>query len=94
MALLQLKYVNSFIDRHGRRRYYLRRPGCKAVPLPGLPGSSEFMDAYQTAFATEITSKSEIGVSRTAPGTINALVTSAASQTHENAAVPANGSIT
>ena len=49
MALMRLRYVNEFRDRHGKRRFYFRRPGLKNVPLPGLPGSAEFMDAYQAA---------------------------------------------
>jgi integrase len=52
MARIKLRYVNEFIDRHGKVRYYFRRPGSRSVPLPGLPGSIEFMDAYQTALAT------------------------------------------
>ena len=40
-----LKYLHSYKDRHGRRRYYFRRHG-KNTALPGLPGSREFMDAY------------------------------------------------
>jgi hypothetical protein len=28
---------------------YFRKPGRKAVPLPGVPGSTEFMAAYQAA---------------------------------------------
>jgi hypothetical protein len=39
-------------DRHGKRRQYLRRPGCKSIPLPGAWGSPEFMAAYQAAIAT------------------------------------------
>ena len=38
MARIRLKHVNAFRDRHGRLRYYFRRPGFKSVPLPGLPG--------------------------------------------------------
>jgi integrase len=48
------KHVHSWIDnRHGlcRARYYFRRRGCKQVPLPGLPGSVEFEQAYQAALA-------------------------------------------
>ena len=32
-------------------RYYFRRRGTKAIPLPGLPGSEEFMAAYAAALA-------------------------------------------
>jgi hypothetical protein len=36
------KYVQGFIDRHGKARFYFRRPGFKSVSLPGLPWSPEF----------------------------------------------------
>lgn len=51
MTRIRLKYVNEYRDRHGRVRRYFRRPGCRAIPLPGLPGSIEFMQAYQAALA-------------------------------------------
>jgi hypothetical protein len=51
MARIRLRYVNEFIDRHGKDRYYFRRPGSRSVKLPGIPGSIEFMAAYQAAFA-------------------------------------------
>jgi integrase len=51
MTRIKLKYVNEYVDRHGKIRRYFRRPGCRAVPLPGLPGSIEFMSAYQAALA-------------------------------------------
>ena len=65
--------MNAFRDRHGRLRHYFRRPGCKSVALPGLPGSVEFMEAYQAALAGETTPRTEIGARRTKPGTIAAL---------------------
>jgi integrase len=43
------RYTEGYIDRHGKPRFYLRRPGAKRVPLPGLPWSPEFMGAYQAA---------------------------------------------
>ena len=46
-GVIRLKYVHAFRDRAGRMRYYFRRHG-KRSPLPGLPGSGEFMDAYST----------------------------------------------
>ena len=52
MARIRLQYVNGFANRdrnNARVRYYFRRPGKKAIPLPGLPGSDEFMRAYQAA---------------------------------------------
>ena len=38
-------HVNGFIDRYGRARYYVRRPGHKNVRLPGLPWSPELTEA-------------------------------------------------
>ena len=45
------KYVQGFIDRHGKARFYFRRAGFKTVSLPGLPWSPEFMSAYERACA-------------------------------------------
>jgi integrase len=76
MAVVKLKYVNGFANRdrrNGRMRYYFRRRGEKAIPLPGVPGSEEFMAAYAMALAA-IPVSLEIGASRTLPGGINALV--------------------
>jgi integrase len=52
MTRIKLRYVNEYRDRHGRVRRYFRRPGSRGVKLPGLPGSIEFMAAYQSALAT------------------------------------------
>ena len=43
------KYVQSFVDQHGKRRLYLRRPGMKKTPLPGPLWSPAFMIAYESA---------------------------------------------
>jgi integrase len=67
------KYVQGFIDRHGRPRFYFRRPGIKRMPLPGLPWSPAFMEAYETALAGQ---SLQIGSARTKPGTIRALAVS------------------
>ena len=72
MTAIRLKHVNAFRDRHGRRRYYFRQPGCKAIALPGLPGSEEFMSAYQAALAA-LPAK-QIGASQTKTGTLNAAI--------------------
>lgn len=79
MAQIRLKYVNSFGNRsrkNKRVRYYFRRRGGKAIPLPGSPGSEEFMTAYSAALAsvTKASTSGEIGERRTQPGTIDALV--------------------
>jgi hypothetical protein len=49
MATIKLKHVNTFRDRYGNLRHYARVPGRKTVPLPGKPGSAEFMAAYAPA---------------------------------------------
>jgi hypothetical protein len=77
MARIKLKHVNAFANRNrksGRVRYYFRRSGFKAVPLPGLPGSEEFNAAYAAALATVPNASTAIGASKTNPGTISALV--------------------
>jgi integrase len=73
MTRIRLQFVNEFRDRHGKVRRYLRRPGCKAIPLQGLPGSAEFMAAYQAALAGMAPQK-QIGETRTIAGTLHALV--------------------
>jgi integrase len=74
LANLRLKFVHAFKDRHGKRRYYFRRPGFKRAPLPGLPGSAEFMEADQAALAGEIAPRIEIGAARSKPGSVEAAV--------------------
>ena len=64
-------YVHGFIDRHGKPRFYFRRPGFKRNPLPGLPYSPEFMAAYDVAKAGE---RKEIGLTRNRPGSVAAAV--------------------
>src|SRR5215475_10370322 len=49
MTQIRLAYVHEYRDRHGRLRRYVRRPGSRRVALPGLPGSPEFMQAYEDA---------------------------------------------
>lgn len=71
MTLLRLRYVHRFRDRHGRIRHYARVPGQKQVPLPGAPGSEEFMAAYAAALAAE---PMPIGSSRSKPGSVSSLI--------------------
>jgi len=51
MTRIKLKYVHEYRDRHGKLRRYVRRPGSRRVALPGLPGSPDFMRAYQDAIS-------------------------------------------
>ena len=70
------KYTHEFADvETGKVRYYLRMPGRKRVPLPGLPWSPEFMAAREAAMKGDWVTP-EIGASRTKPGTLNAAIVS------------------
>src|SRR5215467_4938523 len=78
VSRIRLRYVNAFANRNRKNervRYYFRRRGQKAIPLPGLPGSDEFMAAYAAAL-NMVPEPVEVGASRTLPGTINALCVS------------------
>lgn len=68
------RYVHAFTDRHGKPRFYFRRPGVKRVPLPGLPYSPDFMAAHEALMQGEPPPKLDIGASRTKPGTLNAVL--------------------
>lgn len=65
------KFVQGFVDRHGKPRFYFRRPGFDRVPLPGLPWSSEFMAGYHEAMAEK--PAPHIGSDRVIPRSIRAL---------------------
>src|SRR6516225_3551300 len=67
------KFVQGFLDRHGKPRWYFRRLGFKRTPLPGLPWSPEFMAAYEDALAGQLV---QVGSTRVKPGTIRALAIS------------------
>jgi hypothetical protein len=74
MTKIKLQFVHEYIDRHGKVRRYFRRPGFKTKTLKGLPGSDEFMAAYQSALAES--APLEIGAGRFDPKSIDALITS------------------
>jgi integrase len=69
MTRIRLKFVQAWVDRQGRVHRYFRRPGYPRVRLPGLPGSAEFMRAYESAMdAPQI----EIGAAkRSKPGSVS-----------------------
>lgn len=71
MTSFKLPYIHEFRDRHGKVRRYFRRAGSARRPLPGTPGSPEFMDAYQRA----LTGIPALPQSRYGDGTIGALWT-------------------
>ena len=75
MAKIKLRYVKSYINRHRKVDHYFRRRGQKLVRLPGLPGSDEFMLAYNTALGAPVAqAKIEPGATRTKPGTVAAII--------------------
>jgi len=78
MATIKLDNIQAFTDRHGRRRHYYRRKGLKRIPLPGDPGSAEFMAAYAEAKALDPCLSDGVRAAaeakRVQPRSINALV--------------------
>jgi integrase len=66
------KHVHSYVDRHGRARFYYRRKGHKLTALPGLPWSPQFMQAYERA-ASGVTTE-PIGSRLIKAGTIKHLI--------------------
>ena len=71
MSKISLPYIHQYRDRHGRVRRYVRRPGLPQAPLPGAPGSPEFMAAYQAAVSRGV----PVRPSKHGSGTFGALVT-------------------
>jgi integrase len=52
MTRVRLRHVTADRDRHGNVRYYFRKRGLKSkIRLPALPGSEEFMRAYEALLA-------------------------------------------
>ena len=67
MSKLHLRYVQSFGGYH-----YFRRRGWARIPLPGVVGSAEFMEAYQQALAAAPVA---VGASkRSKPGSVSAAI--------------------
>jgi integrase len=76
MTRFRLKYCHEFIDRTGKLRRYVRPPDAKrATPLPGAPGSAEFMRVYHEALATGAT-PTQVGAARTLRGSVSAAIVS------------------
>lgn len=68
---IKLAYIHRFKDRHGKVRFYFRR-GTQRTAIPGVPGSREFMTAYQAA----LEGSPPPPVSKAAPGSMAALAAS------------------
>jgi integrase len=69
---LRIKFVQAWVE-NGLARHYFRRRGQPRVQLPGLPGSPEFMAAYQAAFSAAPTA---VGASRSKAGSVSAAIAS------------------
>jgi hypothetical protein len=69
---LRIRYVQAWVE-NGLARHYFRRRGQPRVQLPGLPGSPEFMAAYQAAFSAAPTA---IGATRSKAGSVAAAIAS------------------
>jgi integrase len=67
---LVLPYIKSYRDSTGAMRRYFRKRGCKAVPLPGVPGSADFMRAYESALGEPAPAHGP----RQGPGSVGALI--------------------
>ncbi|MET0530861.1 MAG: tyrosine-type recombinase/integrase [Microvirga sp.] len=68
---MRLKYVDRFVDRHGKERLYFRRPGGQRTPMPGALGSPKFVEAYAAALAAKPGNKAPPDAG--APGTFRRL---------------------
>lgn len=75
MTKIRLQYVHEYCDRHGKVRRYFRKRGFGQITFPGLPGSEEFMAAYQEALDGQLPRMS-IGAGRSKQGSIDALIAS------------------
>ena len=72
MSRIKLRYIKAWVDKKTGKAYWrFRRRGYKEVTLPSIPGSAEFMAAYQEALGQ---SPIEIGAKLTRVGSINATI--------------------
>lgn len=49
MSTVKLRYISSDLDRHGNRRWYVRKKGMRKIRLEGIPGSERFAECYHAA---------------------------------------------
>src|SRR6266404_8969935 len=69
VAVIRIPYVKQYRDKTSAVRRYFRKRGCKTVILPGVPGSREFMEAYERAIGTPVERTPRHGT-----GTVSALI--------------------
>jgi integrase len=70
VSTLRLRHVQAWVDKQGRVHQYFRKRGHPRVRLPGLPGSPEFMRAYEQAMSAP----QAVGTQRNKPGSLSAAV--------------------
>jgi integrase len=73
MTRIRIRYVQAWVDDEGRPHHYFRRVGFPRLRLPGLPGSPQFMEAYQRALGS---APEPVGASRSRPGSVSAAIAS------------------
>jgi integrase len=71
---INIRFVQAFVDRHGKVRHYYRRHGYPRTALPGLPGSAEFMEAYANVQPCDVPAPARVATDKLTPGTINAAI--------------------
>jgi integrase len=74
VSKIKLRYVKSYRDRLGVLRHYFNKRGCPSVPLPGLAGSREFMDAYQGCLAAMPVARKPGKAVRAAKGSMSEVI--------------------
>lgn len=68
------KYVSEFADRHGKMRVRFRRKGQADYYFQSVLWTPEFMQEYQACLDREAAPAIQPGISRSKPGTFNALI--------------------
>jgi len=68
------KYVSEFADRHGKIRVVFRRKGQSSYYFKSAPWSAEFMQEYKSCMDRENAPEIKAGMSRSKPGSFNALI--------------------
>lgn len=68
MAQIEFKYLHRTKNRHGKYYYSFRKKGHQRMAIPGIPGSAEFVAAYESALGLSISEK------KIKPGSVSALV--------------------
>ena len=75
MTKTELRFIKSFIDVRGKRRYVFRRRGSpRQISIKGRPGSIEFMTHYAELLAQSENRAARVGASFSKLGSIDALI--------------------